>query len=271
MKRQPPSNRNPDKTPPPQTLEDHVTQLGSQLELLKTQVRQAQQMASLGTAAAMLAHEVNNLLTPILSYSTSAMQTEDIAFARKALSVTAQNARMLISMSSRMLELGAAKPHEREIVDVQKAVAESRASMCRDFEKDGTSFAMKIEEGLSVFADPLQLRQILFNLFLNAQEAMAATHSGRLTVTANRLAANNLVTIEVRNTGPVIPPDLLPNIFEPFQSSKPALRNGKARCSGLGLALVRDLVRENDGTIDVSSNEKDGTTFRITLPGSGTA
>lgn len=272
MIRQPPAKRKTAKTlnPHDQSLEDKVAQLAGQLEVLKAQVHQAQQLASLGTAAAMMAHEVNNLLTPILAYAESALQSNDVELAKKALTVTARNSRMLISMSGRMLELGAAKVHEREKVDVQQAVIEAQASMCRDLDKDGITFSTNIEDGLAVMADPLQLRQIFFNLFLNAQEAMAPTHSGMLTVRARRDGANVTRTdgralIEVRNTGPMIASELLPYIFEPFQSSKTGTRNGKVRCSGMGLALVRDLVRENGGTIEVSSTEQWGTAFQISL------
>jgi len=265
------------------SIDERFAALSAQFETLKAQVRQAQQLASLGTAAAMIAHEVNNLLTPILSYADFALQNDDPAMAKKALTITARNVRMLISMSGRMLELGAAKPQQSEKTDLRLAVTEALSSMCRDLEKDGITFAMNIEEGLCAMADPLQLRQILFNLFLNAREAMAAGHSGRLTVTASRRDASglpidnrspstasgpneNLVIIQVRNTGPAIPLELLPTIFEPLQTTKPAQRNGKVRCGGLGLALVRDLVRENKGTIEVQSSHEAGTTFAITLP-----
>lgn len=245
-------------------------------------MNQAQQLATLGTAAATFAHEVNNLLTPILSYAETAIQANELEFSRKALTVTVRNVRMLIAMSGRMLEIGAAKPHEMERTDVRLAVTEALASMCRDLEKDGITFSLDIEEGLCVLADPLQLRQILFNLFLNAQEAMAPIHSGRLVVTTRKnsnrhagggqsqassgaAASSKSVTIEVRNTGPAIPADMLPTIFEPFKSSKPVQRNGQYRCGGLGLALVRNLVTENGGTIEVSSDAEKGTSFFITL------
>jgi signal transduction histidine kinase len=288
MIRQPPSvRRQPAPSPKPQSsIEEQVVNLAAQLETLRTQVRQAQVVASMGTVAATIAHEVNNLLTPILAFADSALQSDDVALSRKALDVTVRNSRMLISMSGRLLELAAPKPQHKERTDVRLAVNDALSSLCRDVEKDGIKFSMKVEEGLCVLADPHQLRQILFNLFWNAREAMASTHSGRLTVTASREQGNqaarkqnagraidnrkstidNSVLIEVRNSGPVIAPELLPNIFEPFQSSKPAMRDGKLRCNGLGLALVRDLVRENDGGIDVTSNEQTGTTFRISLP-----
>jgi signal transduction histidine kinase len=313
MVRQPPFRSRSVETPVVHapSIDDRFAQLSAQFDVLKAQVRQAQQLSSLGTAAAMIAHEVNNLLTPILSYADYALATDDAPLARKALTVTARNTRMLIAMSDRILELGAAKPQQRESVGVRQAVEDALASMCRDLSKDGIDFAMSIGDSLTVFADPLQLRQVLFNLFLNAREAMAPNHSGRLTVSAyqgrDRLGArssevrseksedrsssdligdpqsaigigqllnqqiaksrnhSDMVVIEIRNTGPPIPPELLPHIFEAFQTSKPVRREGKSRCGGLGLALVRDLIDENGGGISVASDET-GTTFTIALP-----
>jgi len=323
MVRQPPLRTRPveSRVKANPTIEDRFIQLSAQFDVLKAQVRQAQQLSNLGTAAAMIAHEVNNLLTPILSYADYALQCDDAQLAKKALTVTARNTRMLIAMSERVLELGAAKPQKRESVAVRQAVEDALASLCRDLSKDGISFELAIDESLTVFADPLQLRQVLFNLFLNAREAMAPNHSGRLSVSAylgrererpedqsrerkraddterrseklevrssgasfgdwpsaigigqspnHQIAKSpnlpDIVVIDIRNTGPPIPSELLPHIFEPFQTSKPMCREGKSRCGGLGLTLVRDLIVENNGAISVASDET-GTTFTITLP-----
>jgi signal transduction histidine kinase len=136
--------------------------------------------------------------------------------------------------------------------------------LCRDLAKDGIRFSIDVDEALTVWADSLQVRQVLFNLFLNAREAMAKSHSGRLTVSAAR--QEEQVIIEVRNTGEPIPPDLLPHIFDLFRTSKPVTRQGRRRCGGLGLALCRDLVEENNGTIGVTSGPDMATTFTIVLP-----
>lgn len=244
-------------------------QLSAQFDLLKAQVRQAQQLANLGTAAAMLAHEVNNLLTPIRAYAEYALTSDDHELMRKALTVTSKNAHMMIAMSSRILEISAAKPQKTEAVGVRAVVEDALASLCRDLSKDGIDLSVNVEESLTVMVDPLQLQQVLFNLFLNAREAMNATHSGRLTISATRRADN--VVIEVRNTGDSIPIDLLPRLFEPYQTSKPAERGGRRRCGGLGLALCRDLVEENCGTIQVVSDAERGTVFTITLPAAQSA
>ena len=80
-------------------VEKQLAGLEAKLGELKSQVRQAQQLAGLGTAAAMIAHEVNNLLTPILAYSQAALSSGDSAQREKALKVTVKNVRMLVAIS----------------------------------------------------------------------------------------------------------------------------------------------------------------------------
>ena len=171
---------------------------------------------------------------------------------------------MLAAMCERVLELGAVKPPVRQAVSVRTAAADAVDSLCRDLSKDGIRLSLKADPSITVWADSLQLQQVLFNLFLNARNAMAPRHGGRLTVSASRRPGR--VILEVADTGPGIPPDLLAHVFDPLQTSKPIDRNGRQRCAGLGLALCRDLIEENDGTISVTSAPGMGTTFTITLP-----
>ena len=98
---------------------------------------------------------------------------------------------------------------------------------------------------------------------------MASAHSGRLTVSAQR--HGNETCIRLHNTGPAIPADVLPYVFDTLQTTKPGERDGRKRCGGLGLALCRDLITENGGTIDVTSDDRNGTTFILSLPGSDPA
>ncbi len=245
-------------------VEDHLGQLQQQFDLLKAQVRQAQQLSSLGTAATTIAHEVNNLLTPILGYAQYAVKTDDTELHKKALTRTVTNVRILIGMSDRLLRLGAAKPRSVENVGIAGVVQEAIDSLCRDLGKDSISLSIDVPESLTASADALQVQQILFNLFLNAREAMVKHHGGRLNISGKR--ADDHVVIEVHNTGDAIPPEVLPTIFDAFSSSKPVKHDGKERCSGLGLALCRDLMEENEGSISVTSTPETGTTFRLTLP-----
>ena len=237
--------------PPPESaiaepvsdVEAHLTKLGAQLELLRAQVRQAQQLASMGTAAAMIAHEVRNLLTPIRAYAQRALDEDDGELQRKALQVTLRSAAVLVGMCERILEVSAAKPPARKPVSIHGAAHDAAESLCRDLAKDGIRFTVKVDESLTAWADPLQLQQVFFNLFLNARKAMASSHNGRLTVTASR--EENIVRIEVKDTGNGIPAAVLPHAFDPFQTSKPTNGSGPRLCAGLGLALCRDLVEES--------------------------
>ncbi len=245
-------------------VEEHLAGLEAQLGELKSQVHQAQQLAGLGTAAATIAHEMNNLLTPILAYSQAALSAGDTALQEKALKVTVKNVRMLVAMSERVLEISAARSSSPELVSVREVTEDALASLCRDLSKDGIVTKLDIDESLQVWSDPLHLQQVLFNLFLNAREAMVSSRSGRLTVSA--ASRDDKVVIEVRDTGVGIEPELLGFIFDPLTTSKPAQRNGRHRCGGLGLSLCRDLIEENGGSIRVSSEPGAGTTFTIALP-----
>ncbi len=243
-----------------------LAKLQAQLDLLKAQVRQAQQLSSLGTAATMIAHEVNNLLTPIHAYAASALDTGDVELQRKALAVTLKNVKMLVAMSERVLEISAAKPAKRESVFARAVAQDAVASLCRDLSKDGITLSIDVDASVTAWADRLQLQQVLFNLFLNAREAMAPSRTGRLRVSACR--QNDKVVIEVHNTGECIGPELLSHVFDPFETSKAVKRDERTRCSGLGLTLCRDLIEENNGTIAVASEPEAGTTFTIILPAS---
>lgn len=246
------------------TLEDRLPELQDQLDKLKAQVRQAQQLAQLGTVAATIAHEVNNLLTPIRSYAQAALDSEDPTLREKALVVTLKNVDMLVSMTGRVLEISAAKTRARRAVAVRTLAEDAVASLCRDLSKDGIRFHVDVEESLNAFVDPLQLQQVLFNLFLNARNAMAPSHEGRLTVAGRR--KGDRVILDVSDTGPGIAPEIIEYIFDPLETTKDADQDGKQRCAGLGLALCRDLIEENGGSITAASRLGEGTTFTLDLP-----
>ncbi|MBI3834259.1 MAG: hypothetical protein HY287_08020 [Planctomycetes bacterium] len=255
--------------------------LSLQMETLKAQVRQAQQLAVVGRTAATTAHEVNNLLTPMLAYAESAVNSDNVEFLRKALRITVKNARMLVGMSERVLEISAPRPLKLEIVDVRSIVDAAIESLCRDLSKDGISTHIEIASDLKAYCDPLQIQQVLFNLFLNARQAMEKSHGGLLKVTGQRtpIEASGTqfpshptasrqfqIELQIHNTGAPIPRDLLPQMFEPFQSSKSAANGEKSRCHGLGLSLCREFIEENGGRIRVTSSADAGTTFTLILP-----
>jgi signal transduction histidine kinase len=249
---------------PPTAIERQIAKLEARFAQLKAQVRQAQQLAVMGPAAAVIAHEFSNLLSPVLSYAQYALQEDDAELGKKALRITVQNARVLKAMSERILEVSAAGNTDARVVPLRQAIEGAVEGLCRDFAKDGITFRNEVPEELTVWADPLQLHQVFFNLLLNARDALAPGRSGRLTVGAS--IEGQTAVVDVRDTGPGIAPEMLGDLFDPFKTTKGEMREGRQRCGGLGLALCRDLVEENSGTIHVSSKPGEGTTFTIVLP-----
>lgn len=240
----------------------HIETLEQRLAILYGQVRQARQIASLDTAAPTMAHEVNNLLTPMIGYVDQAIRTDDEALRKKALGVAWRNAQVLVAMADRILRISAADTFVIENAALRSIVDDAESSLCRDLAKDSITFVNEVDPALEIRADKLSVQQVFFNLFLNARDAMAKQHGGRLKVTAEK--CGETVTIRVADTGPGIDADRLDRIFEALQSSK--VESSDGRCRGLGLALCRNLISEMRGSIRAESELGKGAAFIIEIP-----
>ena len=238
----------------------------AQLAAVRQQLRQTQQLASLGTAAAMLAHEFNNLMTPMVAYARFAIDSDDDALRIKALEITLKQTAIITAMSDRIVRLAMNKPLTLESVGLLTVVEEAVASLCRDLSKDGITLKLSIDDSLEVWADAKHLQQVFFNLLLNARRALD-NKQGRIIIQAERIA-DQRIRIEFRDTGCGIPGAELDHIFDAFITSKDhGHGNGSsAGVSGLGLTICRDLIHEHGGTISAASTEGQGTTFTIELP-----
>ncbi len=115
---------------------------------------------------------------------------------------------------------------------------------------------------LHIWGDLTQFQQVLTNLIFNAIEAMP--EGGVLTLKVGRQGANNLVWIEVADTGAGIAEEVMPHVFEPFFTTK-----GEGQGVGLGLSLVYSIVRRHGGDISAQSEPGQGTVFTVTWPTAG--
>jgi len=245
-------------------LQIQIERLERQFDQLRQQIRQSQQLASLGTAAAMLAHEYNNLMTPAVGYARYALDSDDHELMIRALNMTLRQGAIVSAMADRILGLAIQEAQSFQAVDLKAVVQEAVACMGRDPAKDGITLRINIDEGLKVRADEKQLIQVFFNLLLNARQAITG-HGGRITVDAST-KGDDQVEIRVRDTGGGIPPDILDTIFDPFVTSKSRSPDGSDKGAGLGLAICRDIIQEHRGDISAESEPDRGTTFTITLP-----
>ena len=249
------------------TLTEQLALMQRQLDSVREQLCETQRLATIGTIAAVIAHEFNNLLTPIVSYSQFALQsaegqTPDMELIKKALGKAYQSSSKAGRICTSMLGLARGESISGQ-VGVQKLVDETLAVLARDPAKDGIALRVQIEPDLSVSGDPVQLEQVLLNLLINARQAMLGK-GGSITIKAT--STDGEVRIQVVDTGPGIPEKLLPKIFQPFFTTKGTTRKGETKGTGLGLAICKEIVEHHRGHIDVQSEVGKGTTFSICLP-----
>ena len=262
-----------DKQSPPAAVEDVLTQqllsMQQQLDSVREQLTESQRLATIGTIAAVIAHEFNNLLTPIISYSQYALQSAnsdkpDMELIRKALGKAFNSADKAGRICASMLSLARGESTLGP-VDVQKLIDEVLMVLARDPQKDGIALRVQVTPGLVVRGDAVQLEQVLLNLMINARQAMLGK-GGSLTIRANAAETPGEVKIQVIDTGPGIPEKLLPKIFEPFFTTKGTAKKGEAKGTGLGLAICREIIDAHQGRIEVTSEVGKGTTFSLLLP-----
>lgn len=235
---------------------------------LKSQVEQLEHLANMGAASYMIAHEINNLLTPIGTYAGFALQNpDDGELAKKALGKAERNCERASKITESLLALATGQRQEKEDCGLLGLIEDVFLCLARDFSKDGIRVDTRISSDLAVWAVPVQMQQVLMNLILNAREAMLG-RGGILRIQAAEGAET--VEIVVKDTGKGIAPSDLECIFEPFFTTKTEAGSRSGRLgSGLGLAFCRRVIEAHGGTISVESNLSQGSTFKITLPKRG--
>jgi signal transduction histidine kinase len=206
----------------------------------------------------MVAHEFNNILTPVLNYAQLAM-TGDEAMRDKAIQRAYEGAVRAGSICQALLDVAGNGSDKPRRVSLQELVENTLAAMGRDPAKDGIQLVKKVPADLKMTTRPAELKQVLLNLLLNAHQAvLAKSRSKSISITAGR--SNGQVRIRVADTGAGIAREDLERIFEPFFTTK-----GDTG-SGLGLAVCREIVESLRGRLDVRSEPGKGTCFTVVLP-----
>jgi len=239
---------------------------------LEQQILRAQRMESIGTLAGGIAHDLNNVLSPILmSVELLRPQLTDADGARR-LAVIAQAASRGASMIRQVLGFARGIEGERRTLPISPVIDETLRIVGETFPRNITVTADVPGDAWRVDGDPTQLQQVLLNLCVNARDAMPA--GGTLTVAASNVqldadaAARVLearpgpyVRLTVGDTGVGIPPDQVEKIFDPFFTTKPP-----GQGTGLGLSTTLAIVRGHGGFVRVQSEPGVGTVVDVYLP-----
>jgi len=234
----------------------------AELQRLNEQLVHAEKLAAMGTLAAGVAHEVNNPLASISSL-VQMMRSEEghSPETREKLSMISDQISRITQVTRDMTNFARSRPAARRETNINEIIqtALRLASFDKEFQNlDITTWLQNDIE--SVSADEDQIQQVILNLLLNARDAME--EGGKLTVRS--VAKDNAIRIEIADNGSGISDDDLPQIFDPFFSTK---TTGKG--TGLGLAVCYGIITAHGGRIEVERNEPTGTRFTVILPQTG--
>lgn len=256
------------------SIEQAINSLQQRIDQLQLNLNQQNKLATLGMVTAVLAHEFNNILTPMISYTKFALGDKaDPAMREKALHKALSGSERLANISASLL--GFARGDDSKSINVRHAVNETLACLARELPKDGIALTIEIPDDLGVAMNAGQFQQVLMNLIVNARSAMLTGRVGRtlpkrLSVRAQIIKKNKIAEITVADTGPGIPTDVLPRIFEPFFSTKrneeTAIDTETRGGTGLGLTICQELIHAAGGTIRAESEPGKGAAFIIELP-----
>jgi two-component system cell cycle sensor histidine kinase/response regulator CckA len=238
---------------------------------LEERLLRADRLESLGRLAGGVAHDLNNILAPILIAQGLLRQSESNPEAIELLDTIEANAQRGAKVLRQLLTFGRGTSGDRVPVLLSSVVDEMRAIMRETFPKN-IEVSTEIASNAEVVADPTQLHQVLMNLCVNARDAMPDGGKLELTVRVVDLDAKaalkhpgakpgSYAVLEVRDTGVGIPPEHLSRIFEPFFTTK-RLDQG----TGLGLSSVLGIVKGHGGFVDVNSSPRRGSRFSVYLP-----
>ncbi len=241
---------------------------------LEAQMAQTQKMNAVGTLAGGIAHDFNNVLTAILLSSDHLLlqaRPADASFAD--LMEIKRNANRAAVLVRQLLAFSRKQTMRPTVLNLTDVVGDLR--MLVDRLISGTNVKLDVEYGRDLWpvkTDLSQFEQVLINLSVNARDAMPK--GGTLTLRTRNLPAaevaafnysymphEDMVLVEVTDTGTGIAPEIMDKIFEPFFTTKEV---GKG--TGLGLAMVYGIVKQSGGYIQPESEVGKGTTFRIFLP-----
>jgi PAS domain S-box-containing protein len=242
---------------------------------LEAQFYRAQRLESLGALAGGIAHDMNNILTPIIGFAQLLpLQLPNLdAQNRQMLEIITDNAKRGAELVKQILLFAQGEPEKRVVLQLKNLLKEIEHIVKETFPNSIKIISVqRASELWTISADPTQIYQVLINLCLNARDAMP--DGGILTIAADNqffdrdyvrknweAKVGKYVVITVSDTGCGVPKEIRERIFEPFFTTK-----GASKGTGLGLSTAIGIVKNHDGFVNVKSEIGKGSQFQVCLP-----
>ena len=228
---------------------------------LEQQVIQSERWAAMGQMIGGFAHEINNPLTSILGLAELLLEDHPSEQAHKQLTMLQQQARRAAEIVQNLTYFSRPPAPGRSAIQLSELLQRTLHLHAYSLRKNNIAVDFVPDTGLpEVNGDPHQLMQVFLNLILNAEQAMREIHDrGMLRIRLSRREGTVLVMIE--DDGPGISREILPNIFDPFYTTK---RPGRG--TGLGLSICKAILKEHGGNVEAASGSGGGAVFTVTLP-----
>ncbi len=250
-------------------LASSFNEMTKKLSEAQRQVYQSQKLAAVGQLAAGVAHEINNPLTGVLSYSSFLLKrAEDKPEFKEDLEVIVRETKRCRGIVKGLLDFSRQSPPEKHESDINEIADRAVAIVQAQIDAHHVMLQRNLSPELpKIQADANQIQQVIVNLLLNATDAMG-DDGGSLGLSTQIRAPGATpgrgreIEIRVSDTGCGIPAADIPKIFDPFFSTK------GPKGTGLGLAVAWGIIEKHSGRIEVESEVGKGTTFRILLPAS---
>jgi two-component system NtrC family sensor kinase len=249
------------------TLEAKVAERTRALHLAQAEALRGEKLASVGLLAAGIAHELNNPLTGVLTFSSLLRKkmpegSEDA----EDLDLVIRETKRCAAIIRRLLDFAREKTPEKKFADVNRLVEETARIVEQPAHLRDIGITLELDPKLpQAWVDADLIKQVVMNMLVNAQHAIE--QKGSITVRTRAVAPRagsadaGSIEISIIDTGCGIAPKDVPRVFDPFFTTK-----GVGKGTGLGLSVSHGIVTAHGGTIEVESELGLGTTFRVRLP-----
>jgi signal transduction histidine kinase len=242
-------------------FERQMSALRAEMEALREQLWRAHRLATVGTMTAMVAHEFNNILTPIINYAQLASQNP--AMLSKAVARAADGGQRATRICKAILGMTRQNDVEPEAFRFVELIQQTLDAMARPLVRDRIELLVDVPADLSITARRIELQQVLLNLLINARTAVLSRGAMRQIEVGARHDEGKIL-IRVGDNGTGICRRHIGQIFQPFFTTKDPDDDDGGH--GLGLTICLEIITAMDGTISADSEPGQGATFTIVLP-----